>query len=44
LYFLEQMQHMLRAIRCPYRKQMVVGVLESAAAPHSNEPGVSLLR
>jgi hypothetical protein len=43
LHFLEQVQHMLCAIGRPYRKQVMIGVLEGAAATHSDEPGVSLL-
>jgi hypothetical protein len=43
LHFLEEVQHMLCAIGRPYRKQMMIGVLESTAATHSDEPGVSLL-
>lgn len=34
---------MLGAIGRPYRKQVMIGVLEGAAATHSDEPGVSLL-
>jgi hypothetical protein len=34
---------MLRAIGCPYRKQVMIGVLEGAAATHCDEPGISLL-
>jgi hypothetical protein len=43
LHFLKQVQHMLCAIGCPYRKQVMIGVLKGAAATHSDEPGVSLL-
>ena len=43
LHFLEEVQHMLCAIGRPYRKQMMIGVLEGAAATHRDEPGVSLL-
>jgi hypothetical protein len=43
LYFLEEMQHMLCTISRPYRKQVMIGVLESTAATHSDEPGVPLL-
>jgi hypothetical protein len=43
LHFLEEVQHMLCAIGRPYRKQMMIGILESTAAAHSDEPGVSLL-
>jgi hypothetical protein len=34
---------MLCAIGCPYRKQVMIGVLEGAAATHSDESGVPLL-
>jgi hypothetical protein len=34
---------MLCAIGRPYRKQMMIGVLEGAAATQSDEPDVSLL-
>jgi len=43
LFLLEEVQHMLCAIGRPDRKQAMVGVLEGAAATHSDEPGVSLL-
>jgi hypothetical protein len=43
LHFLEKVQHMLCAIGRPYRKQMMIGVLEGTAATHRDEPGVSLL-
>jgi hypothetical protein len=43
LHFLEKVQHMLCTIGRPYRKQMMIGVLEGTAATHSDEPGVSLL-
>ena len=43
LDFLEQVQHMLCASGCPFRKQVMIRVLEGAAAPQSDEPGVSLL-
>ncbi|MBI5029205.1 MAG: hypothetical protein HZB51_01660 [Chloroflexi bacterium] len=43
LDFFEQVQHMLCAIGRPYRKQVMIGVLEGAAATHRDEPGVSLL-
>jgi hypothetical protein len=39
----EEVQHVLCAIGCPYRKQVMVGILEAAAAPQCDEPGVSLL-
>ncbi len=43
LFLLEEMQHMLRAIRCPQRNQAMVGVLQEAAAPYGNQPGISNL-
>jgi hypothetical protein len=43
LYFLEKVQHMLCAVGRPYRQQMMIGLLEGAAATHSDEPGISLL-
>jgi hypothetical protein len=43
LHFLKEVQHMLCAIGRPYRKQVMIGVLEGTAATHSDEPGVSLL-
>jgi hypothetical protein len=43
LHFLEVVQHMLCAIGRPYRKQAMIGVLQGAAATHSDKPGVSLL-
>ena len=44
LHILEEMQHMLCAVGRPYRKQMMIGVLEGTAATHGDEAGVSLLR
>ena len=43
LHVFKEVQHVLRAISCPYRKQMMIGVLESTAATHIDKPGVSLL-
>jgi hypothetical protein len=43
LHFLEKVQHMPCAIGRPYRKQMMIGVLEGTAAADGDEPGVSLL-
>ncbi len=42
LYFFKEMQTMLRAISRPNRKQVMIGVLKSPAAPHGDESGVSL--
>jgi len=36
-------QHMLCAIGCPYRKQVMIGVLQGTAATPGDESGVSLL-
>jgi hypothetical protein len=35
---------MLCAIGCPYRKQVMIGVLESAAATDSDESRIALFR
>jgi hypothetical protein len=43
LHFLEKVQHMLCAIGCQYRKQVMIGVLEGTAATYGDEPGVALL-
>ncbi len=42
LHVLEEVQHMLGAIGRPDRQQVMIGVLESAAATHRDEPGIPL--
>jgi hypothetical protein len=37
---LEVMQHVLRAVSCPYRETTMIVVLEAAAATHSDEPRI----
>lgn len=44
LGLLEKVQHMLCTISGPDGKQVMVGVLESAAAAYGDEPWVSFLR
>lgn len=43
LLLLEEMQDVLRAVRCPNGQQAMIGILESATAPHRSQPGVSNL-
>ena len=41
LYLLEEMQHVLRAIRRPHGKKMMIGVQQGTAATLGNKPGIS---
>ena len=43
LHFLEEVQHLLRAVSCPLREQVMVVVCQCSPAPLSDEPGVALL-
>ena len=44
LRLLEEVQHVLCAIGCPYCKKVMMCVLQGTAATYGNKPGISVLR